>query len=88
MSQAIRPANHIPRVNILHTEAKLVEFNGINVVSCKLMNVKEILNNIRSNKNIIKIKRCRKNCMANRHDRENGSIMNKGGRRRAIKGSN
>jgi hypothetical protein len=44
------------------------------VVNGKPTNGKEILNNIRSNKDIIKIKWSRKNYRADRQDKENGSI--------------
>jgi hypothetical protein len=42
-------------VTILHRDTKWVKFNETIVVSGKLVNGKEIPNNIRSNKNILLI---------------------------------
>ena len=55
----IAPGDHVPGTKILHREAKRVKLNGAVVVSHKLANRKEILNDVRSNKDIIKIKRTR-----------------------------
>ncbi|WVZ71915.1 hypothetical protein U9M48_020444 [Paspalum notatum var. saurae] len=42
---------------ILHGKAGRVKFYGIGIVSCELANGKEIMNHVRGNKNIEKVKR-------------------------------
>lgn len=67
--QAIAPGDHVPGTKILHREAKRVKFNGTLIVSSELAHRYERLNNIRSNKNIIKNKRTRKDCGTSVRDR-------------------
>jgi hypothetical protein len=54
--RAIAPDDHIPGTKILHKEAKRVKFNRTVVVSSGLTSGNKILNNVRSNKHIIKVK--------------------------------
>ena len=57
--RTIELGDHVLGFEILQGKAKRVKLNGAVVVSHKLANGKEILNDVRSNKDIIKIKRTR-----------------------------
>jgi hypothetical protein len=62
--RAIAPNDCVPGIKILHRKAKRVKFHGTIITSRKLTNIKKILNDIRCNKNIVKIKLARKNCIS------------------------
>ena len=54
-TRTIAPGNHVPRTKVLQREAKRVKFNEIVIISGKLSNRYEILNNVGCNEDIIKI---------------------------------
>jgi len=53
--RTIAPDDHVPGTKILRREAKGVKFNGTVIIFGKLSDRNEILNNVWSNENIIKI---------------------------------
>jgi hypothetical protein len=55
-SRAITPEERTPRQRILHSEARRIEFNRTRIVSCKLTNRKEVVDHLRSDKDIGKTK--------------------------------
>ena len=57
---AIAPDDHAPGSKILHRQAKRVKFHRATIINSELANGKEIFDNIRSDKDIIKVKRAGK----------------------------
>jgi hypothetical protein len=53
--QTITPGDHVLGRKILHRKAKRVKLHRTSIVSSKVMNRYEILNNIGCDKNIIKV---------------------------------
>jgi hypothetical protein len=69
---AIGPNDHALRSKILHKETKRVKFHRTRIISGEFMNRQKILNNVRSNKDIVKVKGSWENRVAyggNREDR-------------------
>ena len=56
---AIAPDDHVPGTKILHREAKRVKLNRTVIISGKLAHRNKRLNNVWSDKNIIKVKGAR-----------------------------
>jgi hypothetical protein len=63
-SWAVTSKEGTPGVQILHRNTKGIKFNGNMIVSGKLANGKEVLNDIRSNKNVGEAKRAGKSSVA------------------------
>ena len=61
--------NHVLGLNVLHREAKWVKLNRTVVASCKFIDIDEVLDYMLSNKNIIEMKRTRKDCGTSGSDR-------------------
>jgi hypothetical protein len=61
-----------PRGKILHKTTKRVKFNGAVIVGSKLTHRNKILNKVRCNKNIIKVKGVGKNSMTSGRDTVTG----------------
>ena len=57
--RTIAPGDHVPGTKILHRKAERVKFDGAMIISGELSNGDEFLNNMWSNKDIIKIQRTR-----------------------------
>ena len=57
--RAVTPEERTPGGRILYSEARRVKLDGTRVVSCKLTNIKKVMNHPRSNKDIGKKKRTR-----------------------------
>ena len=57
--RAVTPEERTPGGRILYSEARRVKFDGTRIVSCKLTNVKKVMNHLSSNKDIGKPKGAR-----------------------------
>ena len=77
--RAVTPEERMPGGRILYSKARRVKFDGTRIVSCKLTNVKKIMNHLRSNKNIGKKKRTRSRTHGG--DRKARPVTNHDGRR-------
>ena len=77
--RAITSEERTPGSRILHSKTRGVKFDGIRIVSSKLANRKKIMNHLRCNKNIRKVKRIRSRTHGS--DRKTGPIANHDGRR-------
>jgi hypothetical protein len=76
----------MPRSRILHGKATGVELNRAGIVSCKLMNGKEVMDHLRDNKNMQKTKGTWSR--THRGDRDTSPITNHDGRRiRGMRGA-
>ena len=56
-------------MEILHRNTKRVKFNRNKIIRGKLSNRDKVFDNIRGNKNIIKVKGARESGVASTHDR-------------------
>jgi hypothetical protein len=83
---AIALGDHVLHREILHRKAKLVKLRRTPIVSGKTMNKQKILNNIRINKVIIRVKWTRKGWVSYWDDRESWSITYNDGWRIGIGG--
>ena len=55
-SRAITSEEQTPGSRILHSKTRRVKFNKTRIVSCELTNGKKVVNHLRSNENIRKMK--------------------------------
>jgi hypothetical protein len=78
-SWAVTSKEGTPGVQILHRNTKGIKFNGNMIVSGKLANGKEVLNDIRSNKNVGEAKRIGKSSVAGANHWEGSSIAHNNG---------
>ena len=84
--RAVTPEEQTLGGRILYSEARRVKLDGTRVVSCKLTNIKKVMNHPRSNKDIGKTKRTRSRTDGG--DRKARPITNHDGRRtRGVWGS-
>jgi len=66
-------------MTILHRETKRIKLNRTVVISNELSNRNEVLNNVGSNKNIIKMKGSWKDSITRSCHRKSGTISNNNG---------
>jgi hypothetical protein len=77
----VTPDDLAPSRKILHRAAKRVKFHTTVVVNSELTNRNEILNEIRGNKDVIKVKVVREMSRAGGGDRDQTAIANNNARR-------
>jgi hypothetical protein len=68
-ARAVTSKEDVLGIEILHRNTKRVKFNRNKTISGKLSNREMVFDNIRGNKNIVKVKGAREGGVASTHDR-------------------